>query len=153
MARKSSLEVSTLGTPSTAGGVAKVVAHMSTGSINVMQNWVAQVQSSGMTNIAMYMSQPDPNRNLNPTPNYVQQMATLMNADYNVVFNLMITTGPLLHDFNIWVRNQAHRLMTADFAIHQRDSDDVDSTKPGFGEMESSAADDVIADTYRLIAY
>ncbi|TGO67291.1 hypothetical protein BOTNAR_0045g00350 [Botryotinia narcissicola] len=107
-----------IGTPSTTGGIAKVMAHMSTGKTEVMQAWSAQVQASGMTDIVIYMSQPDPSRNLDPTPNRVQEMATSINQDYNTVYRLLVSTGPIIHNFNILVREQAHSLMTAGFAMY-----------------------------------
>ncbi|KAF5879145.1 uncharacterized protein Bfra_006349 [Botrytis fragariae] len=142
-----------VGTLSTTGGIAKVMAHMSTGRTEVMQAWFAQVQASGTTNIVMYISQPDPSRNRNPDPVLVQEMATDIQKDYDFVYNLLVSSDTPLYNFNVWVRNQAHYLMIAGFAIYQRRLSDVSLNGPGLAEMESSPTGEVVADIFGLAAY
>ncbi|TGO40692.1 hypothetical protein BHYA_0033g00460 [Botrytis hyacinthi] len=139
-----------VGTPGIVGGVAKVMAYISTNSTNVMQDWYTQVHFSGMIDIVICMSQPDSSRNLNPTPSRVQQMAFSINEDYDTVYWLLVSTGLVIHNFNIWVRDQAHILITAGFAMYQRLNKDTESSTPGLGEMEPSTTGYVIADTHIL---
>lgn len=102
-----------------------------------------------MTNIAMYISQPDPSRNANPDPAFVQAMAIQIGEDYDYIYNLLATSGPGMSDFNTFVKDQAHGLMTAGMTIYQRNPADI-ATAKGFGQMESSVAGAVVADTHTM---
>ncbi|KAF7866762.1 hypothetical protein EAF04_005604 [Stromatinia cepivora] len=145
-----------VGEPRETGGVSKVMGHISPGRTQILQNWVEAVKAAEMTRIAIYVSQPNPLRNSNPSRQEVQNMVIalgkpLTEEEYNEVYSLMVATGTIMADFNTYVRDQAHRLMTAGYTVFQRGLIASGAAPPaGHGEMECTVAGTVVADTHTM---